>query len=168
MTRWIALIFAPLVFAQAPQGEILRPFQNAPQSVLIAENTPWVSTPEPPVEIQGFLPLSLDVSTTTVREYIEQRADETGVDRECSVGLADFESDFHWNAKNPKSTAKGVYQFIDSSWKSMCIGDVENYKDNVDCYFSVIQTKGGIFHWLADPATRHFLRENKCAEKLAN
>ena len=60
-----------------------------------------------------------------------------------------YESRFCQNEKNPKSSAKGCYQFLDSTWKSLCEGDVYNYRDNISCAMRLIG-KGGLSHWTAD------------------
>lgn len=37
-------------------------------------------------------------------------------------------------AENPSSTAKGLAQFTDTTWKNYCFGDVFNVRDNINCF----------------------------------
>lgn len=83
-------------------------------------------------------------------------ARQNGVDVELGLDLAEFESGFDKLAKNPNSSAKGVFQFIDGTWKALCKGNVFNTYDNVKCAMELIG-KGGLSHWTADLATRAML-----------
>lgn len=56
------------------------------------------------------------VPAEVVRQEIIEQARQFGNDVEFMLNLADCESDFDNLAKNPGSTAKGVYQFIASTW----------------------------------------------------
>lgn len=95
----------------------------------------------------------------SVQEKIVAYAAHYGVDRELALDLARFESNFNPNAKNPTSSAKGVYQWIHGSWKAFCTGEVFNPDDNIRCAMRVI-SEGGLSHWLADPRTKNFLIKN--------
>ncbi len=61
-----------------------------------------------------------------------------GVDAELAVAIAKCESRLYARAKNPSSTAKGLFQFIDSSWGGYAkrhwgeIGNVYDAEDNAD------------------------------------
>jgi len=110
-----------------------------------------------------------------VRDYIILKSKEYGVDELLALDLAWAESNFYPDAKNPKSSAKGVYQWLDSSWA--CEGNVLNYKDNVDCALQTIgKDKFGIRHWTADLNTRKKISEyvvcgegnNNCELKVDN
>lgn len=56
---------------------------------------------------------------------------------------------FNPNAKNPNSTASGIFQFIEGTWEAMCEGDVFNEDDNVRCGTKVLAKENGIKHWEA-------------------
>jgi len=58
------------------------------------------------------------VSSDGVIRTIEFYAKEYNVDTELALRIADAESSYNPNAKNPKSTASGLYQFIKSTWQS--------------------------------------------------
>lgn len=50
------------------------------------------------------------------------------------VRIADAESDLCFNNKNPKSTARGCFQIVRSTWTdNKCTGDVMNVDDNIQC-----------------------------------
>jgi len=103
---------------------------------LMAFNTP----PEPP-------------KPPTVVELIEQYSEEYEVPYRLAYELAKFESRLNPTAENPKSTAKGVYQFLDGTWKEFCDGDILDAKDNISCAMNLI-SNNGITHWTSDQYVR--------------
>lgn len=65
------------------------------------------------------------------------------------------------NARNPKSSAKGKYQFLDGTWKyygqklwgeSWVTKDVFSEKDQDDLAYFVVSVNGYV-DWEADPAS---------------
>ena len=56
------------------------------------------------------------------------------------------ESNFRYDAKNPHSTASGVAQFIDGTWKLYCKGDKSSAKDQLTCLGEMFN-KGLEHHW---------------------
>ena len=56
---------------------------------------------------------------------------------------------FNPRAKNPNSTASGVFQFVKGTWDSMSEGDIFNEDDNIKCGVKVLSQKNGIKHWEA-------------------
>jgi len=55
------------------------------------------------------------------------------------IRIAKCESGYNEYAKNPNSTAKGIFQFIDSTWRENCLkdGNVYDFTDNIDCAWKV-------------------------------
>ena len=51
-----------------------------------------------------------------IQEMIKEAARKYGVDEELALRVADCESGFDEFASNDHSTAKGLYQFLDSTW----------------------------------------------------
>lgn len=63
------------------------------------------------------------------------------------IRIAKKESNLNPRAKNPKSTASGVFQITAGTWYSNdCVGDKWNFKDNTDCAWK-IQSKRGFQPW---------------------
>ena len=56
-----------------------------------------------------------------------------------SLKIAICESNLNHLATSNKSSAKGVYQFIDKTWSNYCNGDVYNYKDNIACFIKLYE-----------------------------
>lgn len=89
--------------------------------------------------------------------YIRWKGQQEGYDDYAISGfirLARAESHFNLNqyAKNPTSTAKGIFQFIDGTWRAYCLedGNVYDFVDNIDCFYKVLATDGypkGLSHW---------------------
>lgn len=92
----------------------------------------------------------------SIEQIIVAYARHYGADVELSLNVACAEScfmengtpDFNPSAKNPNSSATGVFQFIKSTWAGMCEGDVLNVHDNVSCGTRIL-ANGGISHWEA-------------------
>lgn len=58
-----------------------------------------------------------------------------------AIGMA--ESGFNPKAKNPNSTAKGIYQILDGTWKAhKCEGDVYDPVDNIKCARKIYEDSG--------------------------
>jgi len=79
--------------------------------------------------------------------YIRCRGEQLGMSNQDitkMIRIARAESNFNQYAKNPNSTAKGIYQFIDSTWRSNCLkdGNVYDFKANIDCAWKVYQKQG--------------------------
>lgn len=93
-----------------------------------------------------------------ITAYIHSKALKNGVDPELALFLAKFESNLDPYAKNPKSTAKGIYQFLDGTWKALCRGDVYDYRANIDCALGLLGAdRKNLRHWSADEAVRRAL-----------
>lgn len=108
--------------------------------------------------IEPIVPVYVDLtSTSTIRSYIGTEAEKKGISPELAQGIAYAESHFVYNAKNPSSTASGVYEFLDGTFKHYCInmyGLTETMKDKndvkiqVECALLMIATDPkGIHHW---------------------
>lgn len=69
-----------------------------------------------------------------VAGIIEQEAPKYNVDVATAKRISFCESSNRYNAKSKTSTAKGVYSFIDKTWKHYCSGDVMNPVDNIKCF----------------------------------
>lgn len=100
----------------------------------------------------------VEITAKTLEKFIADYAIEKEVDPDLILRIAKCESGLNPKAKNPNSTASGVFQFINSTWNHYCKGDVFNAKDNVTCAVDLI-ADGGLSHWRADP------RSESCWDK---
>ncbi len=90
------------------------------------------------------------MATPTAPRDIKYYADVYGADYDLAVAIATCESQLEPTAKNPHSTAKGVYQFLDGTWRYYGLKkwgtldgrDVLNYADNVELGVWVIARFG--------------------------
>jgi soluble lytic murein transglycosylase-like protein len=90
------------------------------------------------------------MTPTTTAGLIAHYGDKWSVDERLMLRIAQAESGLDPGAKNPTSSASGVYQWIASSWKSICqplgFEDVFNASENIECAAMTIKN-GGISHW---------------------
>lgn len=68
---------------------------------------------------------------------IAKKSIEAQIDPILSLRIAFKESSYNPIAKNKVSSAKGLYMFIDKTWKSYCTGDVYNAEDNLTCFLKL-------------------------------
>lgn len=108
---------------------------------------------EVPVEL-----LKADLVRPEIQALILQKALEHGVDHALADYLAKIESNYDPLAKNPNSSARGVYQWINSSWKAFCKGDVLIAHDNIECAMKLLENPKNLSHWTADKNTELKLR----------
>lgn len=116
----------------------------------------WIGS----LAVLSIAPLSSYARTAedrlAIQSIIVSAAAEYGVDPGLGIFLAAVESDFNPRARSRVSSATGLFQFIDSSWKGLCRGDRLNPVDNTRCAMKLI-AGGGISHWTADLNTKRKL-----------
>jgi soluble lytic murein transglycosylase-like protein len=111
-------------------------------------------------EVQGVEPTPTPDESYYKAEplrYIRWKGQQLGykdTDISVFIRIARAESGLNQYAKNPKSTAKGIYQFIDGTWRAYCLadGNVYNFVDNINCFYKVLAKDGfpkGLSHWNA-------------------
>lgn len=69
-----------------------------------------------------------------IKKYIILESDKHGINPVTALRIANCESGFDRTAKNPSSTAAGIYQFLDSTWNNYCIGNKLDSYASVDCF----------------------------------
>jgi hypothetical protein len=85
-------------------------------TIVHAETDEYVSSPD--ITYSELLMLTQDLKgTLTISDKIRVTATYYGVDVDTALNIACAESQFVETAKNPHSTASGVYQWLDSSWE---------------------------------------------------
>lgn len=68
------------------------------------------------------------ITTEEVYQEIIRQSKEKKFNVQLALRIADCESDFHYDAKNPSSTATGVYSWTKPTWDF--IGATEDRKDH--------------------------------------
>ena len=59
------------------------------------------------------------------------------------LSVAKCESNFSEKARNKNSTAKGIFQILDGTWKHFkCSGDVLKAEDNLACGVKILAGQG--------------------------
>jgi len=74
-------------------------------------------------------------NNATIEQAIINYSIDNNINYEISLAIADCESKmgkYKYNLQG--SSAKGIFQFIDSTWENYCDGDVLNDEDNVRCF----------------------------------
>ena len=117
-----------------PEGYSLPPSIIASEEFK-GENTAYhdfdtQSSPEAIVEL---------VSVEDIKDLIRQ----TFPNDPIMLNVAKAESGFNPNAKNPNSSAKGIFQIISGTWKHFeCQGEPMNAKNNISCAKKVLEGQG--------------------------
>jgi len=95
-------------------------------------------------------------SRAQIEDYIIYIAHHEGVSVSLALEIARHESNFVANAKNPKGSASGVYQFLDSTFSHYCIkkyGRAQSLEEKNDpkvqisCAIAMLREPGGHRHW---------------------
>lgn len=94
-------------------------------------------------------------SKASIEDYITSRAIAYNYRPDITVAIAEAESDLNINAKNASSTASGLFQFINGTFRYYCIEKFEFAKDMSQKNDPFIQTEcavrmlseGGESHW---------------------
>lgn len=96
-----------------------------------------------PIEVEAHeTPCDFDAIT-----YIRCRGEQLGYSNEVimtAIRIARAESNFRPTAKNAKSSATGIFQFLWSTWDAYkCEGEKWNFVDNINCFYKLygVQTE---------------------------
>ena len=111
---------------------------------------------EPKIEIAGLnnAEQNCEEATFNYQEYdqkeliglIEFWADCYGVNKQLALDLAEHESMFNSLAKNSEgSSAKGIYQFLDSTWKGTGIAKTSDCAKQMEAGKRYIQQRYGSY-----------------------
>ena len=86
----------------------------------------------------GKLPYNEDKEYPDIAMVIDEIKRQSTIDVETSLRIAFCESRFKYDAKNPNSTAKGIYQFLDGTWDWIgAEGHQFNYKENIKQFMKI-------------------------------
>lgn len=88
-----------------------------------------------------------DLDEETLKGLSNWYADRYGQDSKLGKEIIECESGWNPEAKNPNSTAKGLFQILNGTWEDFeCPGDVLNAYDNLNCGYKILK-EGGKQHW---------------------
>lgn len=88
-------------------------------------------------EVRNVLPVNEDKELKDpkeVRQYVGAIAEREGLNVDRVDTVISCESKFNIYARNKTSTAKGLAQFLDGTWRNNCKGDVFNAQHNTRCF----------------------------------
>lgn len=112
-----------------------------PSFITELETTKGINTPLPPQNVTTTLPIH---SQATLEDTIIQYSIHNDINYETSLRIAMCESKMGKYKHNLQgSSAKGIFQFIDSTWKNYCEGDVLNNEDNIKCFTKLYKSHPG-------------------------
>jgi hypothetical protein len=126
------LAWALLVIREANQPLLSPLGEDVVETVHAEEKTEkkeeyWVSCEDP----AGYIKCKFYDKTISETEAI------------TLYGIAVAESSLNPLAKNPRSTATGLFQHIDSTWKHYnCAGERTNFKDSTNCAIRMLRQDG--------------------------
>lgn len=64
------------------------------------------------------------------------------------IAIAKAESGLNPEAKNPHSSARGLFQVLARTWYDYdCVGDKYDFKDNTNCAIKIMSKDGGFRAW---------------------
>lgn len=121
-------------------GKTVWDINNAPHTLL----RPLVRTIEPKVVEVKAVETKCDFDAITYIRCAGEKLGMSNRDIMKAIRIARCESGFNQYAKNPNSTAKGIYQFIDGTWRANCLkdGNVYSFVDNINCFWKVYAKQG--------------------------
>lgn len=131
---WIGVAYLALMFVLVIGG--MRKQNQAPLISPIAGIVQPVEAKEPSVVISCEDPVGYIRCKFYKHELTEKQAI-------MLIAIAKAESNLKPRARNPHSTARGLFQIIASTWYNYdCIGDKYDFKDNTECAIKIMNRSG--------------------------
>jgi soluble lytic murein transglycosylase-like protein len=132
MNRWLIIYWIACLILIFGFIFILRACEKDTNPAMAAEvSLPILIREEVPANPASTMVVK-ELRIDDIRNEIIQRAQEYRIDIYEALAIAFCESTFNAYAKNPASTAKGVYQFTDPTWKWIkAEGHQFDYKENI-------------------------------------
>lgn len=129
-TLWLILVLAFYILINNLTRPMLDPLSPQGRQLLNQVATQEVKAYETPCDFDAIT-------------YIRCRGEQLGHSNrviKTAIRIARAESNFRPDAKNPKSSATGVFQFLWSTWDAYrCEGEKWDFVDNVNCFYKVYE-----------------------------
>ena len=133
-------------------------------------NEPAIEPAIPPPIITYTKPLRTDLPVPepvlynnyrdwALSDYLDQVAPIFNISTSTAWAIIYCESEGKWTAKNPRSSAYGIFQIIDSTWRTTQFSEAERDDPyaQIDAGLFLL-ARDGIGHWYADPAAEKCIR----------
>jgi len=96
-----------------------------------------------PFQPEGYMLEPKEEKEETIPETIPEMIQRYFPDDPIMLKIAQCESELFPTAKNPNSSAKGIFQIINGTWQHFkCEGDVLNAEDNIKCGVKILKGQG--------------------------
>lgn len=163
------VLAAPLATIPAFPGLSQRTQENVLPTPTAQASASSIVTPKETPSQEPEEPSSTKLSN---RELIEKKTIEAWDASQVApmVDLVDKESDFNHLADNPRSTASGMFQFIDSTWKSQGCKKTTDPAIQTDCGIKYIKNRYGtpekaLYFWIHIAPTYDLNKDGKADGK---
>ena len=85
----------------------------------------------------------IEVVYESKADLITRLAQENNFNVRVALKIAHCESKTGTQNFNKHSSAKGIYQILDKTWKNYCVGDVLDDYDNINCFLKLYEKHKG-------------------------
>ena len=128
----LALLLVLSYYKQENERPLISPLADGPMSVYAKEPEVRISCDDP----VGYIRCKFYKKELTEKEAI------------TLIAIAKAESGLNPLAKNKRSTARGLFQIIASTWYHYdCVGDKYSFKDSTECAVKIMKKDGGFRAW---------------------
>jgi len=136
---WLVAVAAiPYVLARNIGAAIGNTWANWRYGVVLVEPGVNEASDTRLCELKDVYCPELEPNEYEVVAHITRAAEHANFNLSKALAIAYCESKYRYNVRNPKSTAKGVYQWLDGTWTSVAPAGTDPITDwrlNIDLFF---------------------------------